>query len=80
LAQTTVLGVDGWRVAAFHLVAAISVVARHRDPQLVSSPLTPIYFTRGDDDTASRLRRCGRSIEEAKFVVRILKFQISVAY
>jgi hypothetical protein len=42
LAQTTVLGVDGWRVAAFHLVAAISLVARRRDPQLVSSPLTPI--------------------------------------
>ncbi|PUZ70515.1 hypothetical protein GQ55_2G238000 [Panicum hallii var. hallii] len=84
LAQTTVLGIDGWRVA-FHLVAAISVAVGILNWLFAVDP----HFPTGEDGAASR-QRDGKQpatarevvtemIEEAKFVVRIPTFQIFVA-
>ncbi|KAL5658045.1 hypothetical protein ACJX0J_031208, partial [Zea mays] len=86
LAQTTVLGIDGWRVA-FHLVAAISVAVGILNWSFATDP----HFPRGDDDASVRRQLDGKQaattarevvaemIEEARFVVRIPTFQIFVA-
>ncbi|KAL6655682.1 hypothetical protein ACP70R_006508 [Stipagrostis hirtigluma subsp. patula] len=81
LAQTTVLGIDGWRVA-FHLVAAISVVVGiliwffAADPHFPTSDGdAPV----GDKQPATAREVVAEMIEEAKFVVRIPTFQIFVA-
>ena len=87
LAQTTVLGVAGWRVA-FHLVAAISVAVGALNWLLAVDP----HFSTSDH--AGYRRRDGRPvaaqpatarqvakemIREAKRVVRIPTFRIFVA-
>lgn len=84
LAQTTVLGIAGWRVA-FHLVAAISVAVGILNWFLAVDP----HFPTGDDGSSARQREgkqpatarevVAEMIEEAKFVVRIPTFQIFVA-
>jgi len=88
LAQTTVLGVAGWRVA-FHLVAAISVAVGALNWLLAVDP----HFSTSHD-AGRRRRRDGRPaakrpatarqvakemIREAKRVVRIPTFRIFVA-
>ncbi|XP_066390177.1 uncharacterized protein [Miscanthus floridulus] len=75
LAQTTVLGIDGWRVA-FHLVAAISVAVGILNWFLAVDP----HFPRRDGKQAATARGVvAEMMEEAKFVVRIPTFQIFVA-
>jgi len=75
LAQTTVLGIDGWRVA-FHLVAAISVAVGILNWFLAVDP----HFPRRDGKQAATARGIVvEMMEEAKFVVRIPTFQIFVA-
>ncbi|XP_047051399.1 uncharacterized protein LOC124656754 [Lolium rigidum] len=82
LAQTTVLGIAGWRIA-FHLVAVISVAVGalnwffsvdphfHTDDAAAAGP--------GGDEQPSARRVVEEMIAEAKFVVRIPTFQIFVA-
>uniref|UniRef100_A0A804QBZ7 Major facilitator superfamily (MFS) profile domain-containing protein n=1 Tax=Zea mays TaxID=4577 RepID=A0A804QBZ7_MAIZE len=55
LAQTTVLGIDGWRVA-FHLVAAISVAVGILNWSFATDP----HFPRGDDDASVRRQLDGK--------------------
>jgi predicted MFS family arabinose efflux permease len=85
LAQTTVLGIAGWRIA-FHLVAAISVAVGTLNWFFAVDP----HFPTGEDGTTTSQQRDGKQaatarevlaemIEEAKFVVRIPTFQIFVA-
>ncbi|CAL5074583.1 unnamed protein product [Urochloa decumbens] len=83
LAQTTVLGIAGWRVA-FHLVAAISVAVGALTWLLAADP----HFPAGEDrpPPAARKRRpatarevLAEMVEDAKLVVRIPTFQIFVA-
>ena len=81
LAQTTVLGIAGWRVA-FHLVAAISVAAGVLNWLFAVDP----HFPPGEDGRQRDGKRpatarevVAEMIEEAKFVVRIPTFQIFVA-
>ncbi|CAL5088610.1 unnamed protein product [Urochloa decumbens] len=82
LAQTTVLGVAGWRVA-FHLVAAISVAVGALNWFLAVDPHFPTSHgadSRHDDKQPATARQVLREmIREAKFVVRIPTFQIFVA-
>ncbi|CAL5074582.1 unnamed protein product [Urochloa decumbens] len=87
LAQTTVLGIAGWRVA-FHLVAAISVAVGILNWLFAADP----HFPKGEDGAAAGRQHDGggkqpatarevvaEMVEEAKFVVRIPTFQIFVA-
>ncbi|CAL5088605.1 unnamed protein product [Urochloa decumbens] len=87
LAQTTVLGIAGWRVA-FHLVAAISVAVGILNWLFAADP----HFPKGEDGGAAGRQHDGggkqpatarevvaEMVEEAKFVVRIPTFQIFVA-
>ncbi|CAM0951174.1 unnamed protein product [Alopecurus aequalis] len=82
LAQTTVLGIAGWRIA-FHLVAVISVGVGALNWFFSVDP----HFPTGDvaaagpggDEKAGARRVVEEMIEEAKFVVRIPTFQIFVA-
>ncbi|EER98817.1 hypothetical protein BDA96_02G196700 [Sorghum bicolor] len=80
LAQTTVLGIDGWRVA-FHLVAAISVAVGVLNWFLAVDPHFPRRERDGGKQQAAATARevVAEMIEEAKFVVRIPTFQIFVA-
>ena len=80
LAQTTVLGIDGWRVA-FHLVAAISVAVGVLNWFLAVDPHFPRRKRDGGKQQAAATARevVAEMIEEAKFVVRIPTFQIFVA-
>jgi len=86
LAQTTVLGVAGWRVA-FHLVAAISVAVGALNWFLAVDPHSPPTSERVVDVPAVGKRRpavtarqvVAEMIEDAKLVVRIPTFQIFVA-
>ncbi|KAL6846663.1 hypothetical protein ACP4OV_024111 [Aristida adscensionis] len=82
LAQTTVLGTDGWRVA-FHLVAAISVVVGILTWFFAVDPHFPTGGAgdagRGGKQPATARDAVDEMIEEAKFVVRIPTFQIFVA-
>ncbi|KAL6655681.1 hypothetical protein ACP70R_006507 [Stipagrostis hirtigluma subsp. patula] len=85
LAQTTVLGMAGWRVA-FHLVAAISVVVgaltwfHAVDPHFPTSDAAAGGGRQRDDKQPATAREVvAEMIEEAKFVVRIPTFQIFVA-
>nr|CAB3453255.1 unnamed protein product [Digitaria exilis] len=81
LAQTTVLGIDGWRIA-FHLVAAISIAVGILTWFFAVDP----HFPTGDggggkqqQPAATAREVVAEMIEEAKFVVRIPTFQIFVA-
>ncbi|KAF8688731.1 hypothetical protein HU200_042208 [Digitaria exilis] len=74
LAQTTVLGVAGWRVA-FHLVAAISVAVGALNWLLAVDP----HFSTSHGKIANPRQVVGGMIREAKFVARIPTFQIFVA-
>ncbi|CAN6217461.1 unnamed protein product [Urochloa humidicola] len=86
LAQTTVLGVAGWRVA-FHLVAAISVAVGVLNYFLAVDPHFSTSHGAGrrrDDRPAAEQPATARQVvaemvSEAKFVVRIPTFQIFVA-
>ncbi|KAG2634751.1 hypothetical protein PVAP13_2NG308809 [Panicum virgatum] len=81
LAQTTVLGIDGWRVA-FHLVAAISVAVGILNWPFAVDPHFPDGAAGGRRDSkqpATAREVVTEMIEEAKFVVRIPTFQIFVA-
>ncbi|GJM98947.1 hypothetical protein PR202_ga16000 [Eleusine coracana subsp. coracana] len=85
LAQTTVLGVAGWRVA-FHLVAAISIAVGIFNWLYAVDPHFPTdeNAARHDSDGSKRQPATAREVvaemvEEAKFVVRIPTFQIFVA-
>ncbi|KAL6655916.1 hypothetical protein ACP70R_006742 [Stipagrostis hirtigluma subsp. patula] len=84
LAQTTVLGIAGWRVA-FHLVAAISVVVGALnwflavDPHFPTSDAGGGGHRRDGKKPATAREVVAEMIEEAKFVVRIPTFQIFVA-
>ncbi|PNT64471.1 uncharacterized protein LOC106866904 [Brachypodium distachyon] len=77
LAQTTVLGIAGWRIA-FHLVAVISVAVGALNWFFAVDP----HFTTSDPAAGngqSARRVVEEMIAEAKFVVRIPTFQIFVA-
>ncbi|KAM0837814.1 hypothetical protein ACQ4PT_061393 [Festuca glaucescens] len=82
LAQTTVLGIAGWRIA-FHLVAVISVAVGALNWFFSVDP----HFPTGDvaaagpagDEQPSARHVVEEMIAEAKFVVRIPTFQIFVA-
>ncbi|KAL6846662.1 hypothetical protein ACP4OV_024110 [Aristida adscensionis] len=85
LAQTTVLGVAGWRIA-FHLVAAISVVVGAFtwfyavDPHFPTGGDAHGGGRSGDGKRPATAREVvAEMVEEAKFVVRIPTFQIFVA-
>ncbi|TVU09353.1 hypothetical protein EJB05_42823, partial [Eragrostis curvula] len=84
LAQTTVLGIAGWRVA-FHLVAAISVVVGifnwlyAVDPHFPTDASAAVHQRDGNKRPATAREVVAEMIEEAKFVVRIPTFQIFVA-
>ncbi|CAN6204308.1 unnamed protein product [Urochloa humidicola] len=81
LAQTTVLGIAGWRVA-FHLVAAISVAVGALTWLLAVDPHFPPAGDGGDDDRpppATAREVVAEMVEDAKLVVRIPTFQIFVA-
>ncbi|KAF8688734.1 hypothetical protein HU200_042212 [Digitaria exilis] len=78
---TTVLGIDGWRIA-FHLVAAISIAVGILTWFFAVDP----HFPTGDggggkqqQPAATAREVVAEMIEEAKFVVRIPTFQIFVA-
>ncbi|KAF8648036.1 hypothetical protein HU200_065072 [Digitaria exilis] len=74
LAQTTVLGVAGWRVA-FHLVAAISVAVGALNWLLAVDP----HFSTSHGKIANPRQVVREMIREAKSVARIPTFQIFVA-
>ncbi|KAM0880387.1 hypothetical protein ACQ4PT_033625 [Festuca glaucescens] len=83
LAQTTVLGIAGWRIA-FHLVAVISVAVGALnwffsvDPHFPTGAAAAGAGPGGDEQPSAR-RVVEEMIAEAKFVVRIPTFQIFVA-
>ncbi|CAN6174130.1 unnamed protein product [Urochloa humidicola] len=89
LAQTTFLGIAGWRVA-FHLVAAISVAVGALTWLLAVDPHFPTRHS-GDDRAdrpplpagkrrpATAREVVAEMVEDAKLVVRIPTFQIFVA-
>lgn len=81
LAQTTVFGIAGWRIA-FHLVAIISVFVGILNWFFAVDP----HFPRSNAGTCDRLvtkqsawQVIEEMIKEAKFVVQIPTFQIFVA-
>lgn len=82
LAQTTVLGIAGWRVA-FHLVAIISVAVGALnwffavDPHFTTSGAAAGPGSHKQPSSSVR-RVVDEMIAEAKFVVRIPTFQIFV--
>ncbi|RCV11482.1 hypothetical protein SETIT_2G189300v2 [Setaria italica] len=81
LAQTTVLGIAGWRVA-FHLVAAISVAVGALTWFLAVDPHFPTGEGGGRQAgkrPASAREVLAEMVEDAKLVVRIPTFQIFVA-
>ncbi|KAK1630505.1 hypothetical protein QYE76_004820 [Lolium multiflorum] len=84
LAQTTVLGIAGWRIA-FHLVAVISVAVGALnwffsvDPHFPTGDAASAEAGPGGDEQPSARRVVEEMIAEAKFVVRIPTFQIFVA-
>ncbi|XP_037441131.1 uncharacterized protein LOC119309199 [Triticum dicoccoides] len=84
LAQTTVLGIAGWRIA-FHLVAGISVAVGALNWFFSVDPHFPTGDAAagpgGDEKPAVRQARqvVEEMIAEAKFVVQIPTFQIFVA-
>jgi MFS family permease len=81
LAQTTVLGIAGWRIA-FHLVAAISVVVGVFNWLYAVDPHFPTGDAARHNDgkqPATAREVVAEMVEEAKFVVRIPTFQIFVA-
>jgi predicted MFS family arabinose efflux permease len=88
LAQTTVLGISGWRVA-FHLVAAISVLVGTLNWFLAVDPHFSMRHgrtvgRRGEELFGAEPRVTAREVvaeiaSEAKFVVGIPTFQIFVA-
>ncbi|KAF8648033.1 hypothetical protein HU200_065069 [Digitaria exilis] len=80
LAQTTVLGIDGWRIA-FHLVAAISIAVGILTWFFAVDPHFPTGERNGGKQQPAPTARevVAEMIEEAKFVVRIPTFQIFVA-
>jgi MFS family permease len=83
LAQTTVLGIAGWRIA-FHLVAVISVAVGALnwffsvDPHFPAGDVAAPGPGGGDEKPGAR-QVVEEMFAEAKFVVRIPTFQIFVA-
>ncbi|CAN6195735.1 unnamed protein product [Urochloa humidicola] len=83
LAQTTFLGIAGWRVA-FHLVAAISVAVGILNWFLAVDPHFPTGYDMPPQPPAGKRPATARQVvaemvEDAKLVVRIPTFQIFVA-
>uniref|UniRef100_A0A0D9XD37 Major facilitator superfamily (MFS) profile domain-containing protein n=1 Tax=Leersia perrieri TaxID=77586 RepID=A0A0D9XD37_9ORYZ len=81
LAQTTVFGIDGWRVA-FHLVAIISVFVGILNWFFAVDPHFPMSNAGSCDRPASKQSArqvVEEMIKEAKLVVQIPTFQIFVA-
>ncbi|CAN6204305.1 unnamed protein product [Urochloa humidicola] len=78
LAQTTVLGVAGWRVA-FHLVAAISVAVGALNWFLAVDPHFPTSHGAGHRQRDDGRQVVREMVREAKLVARIPTFQIFVA-
>jgi MFS family permease len=78
LAQTTVLGIEGWRIA-FHLVAIVSVIVGTLVWFFAVDPHFPTHDAAPPSSKKSALDEARELIMEARSIVQIPTFQVFVA-